>query len=178
MTDKNEKQDTLVAKFEYLNEYAKIKYDSEFRREEAIIKQASQMQTAFSFVTAALFMIAPIVIEYGKSLSLTFFLIVFATITTALLLSLLFATIAQNRKKSKSLTNIATFIEHMERNENYFETEEQRSKYIIKTYGEIQEEKAEINDKRISKLRISMLFFYIALALCAFWFIVAICKIV
>lgn len=178
MTDKNEKKDMLVAKFEYLNEYAKIRFDSELRREEATIKQASQMQTAFSFVTAVLFMIASIVIEYGKSLSLTFFLIVFATITTALLLSLLFATIAQNRKISKNFADISAFIEYMEKNEECFETEEQRLKYIIKAYGEIQEDKAEMNDKRINKIWISMIFFYIALALCAFWFIVAICKIV
>lgn len=178
MVDRNEKQEMLIAKFEYLNEYAKIKYDNELRREDSIVKQASQMQMAFSFVTAALFMIAPIVIEYRKPLSLTFFLIAFATITTALLLSLLFATIAQNRKRSKSLINILDFMKYMEEKEGYFDTEEQRLKYTIQAYGEIQNEKADINDKRINNIRKSMFFFYIALAFCAFWFVVAVCKII
>ena len=89
----------VVEKFQYLNEYAKFRYENELRREDSIIRQASQMQTAFSFVTAAMFMVAPIVIEYSRKLSLTFFLIVFSSITIALLFSLLFATLAQNREK-------------------------------------------------------------------------------
>ena len=58
----------VVEKFQYLNEYAKFRYENELRREDSIIRQASQMQTAFSFVTAAMFMVAPIVIEYSLSL--------------------------------------------------------------------------------------------------------------
>lgn len=73
--------------------------------------------------------------------------------------------------------DITDFIKQMEDDENYFETEEQRLKYITQTYGDVQQSKAEINNKRIKNIRISMSIFYGALGLCAFWFIVAICKI-
>lgn len=166
----------IVEKLQYLNEYAKFRYENELRREDSIIQQASQMQTAFSFVTAALFMVAPIVIEYNSKLSLTFFLFVFSTITIALLFSLLFATLAQNRKITKNFIDVSDFVEYVENNENNFETENQRLKYITDTYGDVQKDKAIINDKRVKFIRISMWMFYAALGLCAFWFIVAICK--
>lgn len=167
---------TVVEQFQYLNEYAKFRYENELRREDSIIQQASQMQTAFSFVTAAMFMVAPIVIEYSRKLSLTFFLIVFSSITIALLFSLLFATLAQNREISKNFADVSSFIKYVENNENDFETKNQRLKYIIDTYGDIQKDKAIINDKRVKLIRISMWMFYVALGLCAFWFIIAICK--
>lgn len=166
----------VVEKFQYLNEYAKFRYENELRREDSIIRQASQMQTAFSFVTAAMFMVAPIVIEYSRKLSLTFFLIVFSSITIALLFSLLFATLAQNREISKNFEDVSTFIKYVENNENDFDTEKQRLKYIIDTYGDVQKDKAIINNKRVKLIRISMWMFYVALGLCAFWFIIAICK--
>lgn len=166
----------VVEKFQYLNEYAKFRYENELRREDSIIRQASQMQTAFSFVTAAIFMVAPIVIEYSRKLSLTFFLIAFSSITIALLFSLLFATLAQNREISKNFEDVSTFIKYVENNENDFETKKQRLKYIIDTYGDVQKDKAIINDKRVKLIRISMWMFYVALGLCAFWFIIAICK--
>ena len=139
----------VVEKFQYLNEYAKFRYENELRREDSIIRQASQMQTAFSFVTAAMFMVAPIVIEYSRKLSLTFFLIVFSSITIALLFSLLFATLAQNREISKNFEDVSTFIKYVENNENDFDTEKQRLKYIIDTYGDVQKDKAIINNKRV-----------------------------
>lgn len=166
----------IVEKLQYLNEYAKFRYENELRREDSIIQQASQMQTTFSFVTAAMFMVAPIVIEYSRKLSLTFFLIVFSSITIALLFSLLFATLAQNRKISKNFEDVSDFVEYVENNENDFETEKQRLKHIIDTYGDVQKDKAIINNKRVKFIRISMWMFYAALGLCAFWFIVAICK--
>lgn len=166
----------IVEKLQYLNEYAKFRYENELRREDSIIQQASQMQTAFSFVTAAMFMVAPIVIEYSRKLSLTFFLIVFSSITIALLFSLLFATLAQNREISKNFADVSDFIKYVENNENDFEDENQRLKYIIDTYGDVQKDKAIINNKRVKFIRISMWMFYAALGLCAFWFIVAICK--
>lgn len=174
----SEKENNLVDKFVYLNEYAKLKYDNELRREDSIIQQASQMQTAFSFVIAALYMAAPIILQYRGTLSLEFFLLVFASITIALIFSLLFATLAQNRKRTKNFVDISEFIKYMEENENLFDTEEQRLSYISQTYGKVQQSKATLNDKRITKIRISMYAFYIALGLCAFWFVVALCKII
>lgn len=95
------KEKSVCDKFKYLYEYSKIKLDSEQRREDSIIQQSNQMQVAFSFLIAAIFMIAPIVIEYRGSLSLIFFLVSLSSIVVALLLSLVFAMLAQSRKKKQ-----------------------------------------------------------------------------
>ena len=163
---------------QYCCELAKIKYDSELRREDSIIQQSGHMQTVFSFSTAALFMIAPIVVQYRGSLSLTFLLIVFASITVALLFSLFSATMAQNRQKQVLLPGVAEQIKYIEDNENLFTTEAKRQKYLVKSYAEIQKSLTEKNRKRVCWVQISMWSFYVALSLCCFWFIVAICKII
>ena len=117
-------------KYTFLSEFAKMKYESEVKREDSIIQQASHMQTAFSFITAALFMVAPIVIENKGSLSLTFFLIAFSSITFALLLSLFLATMAQNRKKNATFPDVCSMRDYVKENESYFENEDQRQKYL------------------------------------------------
>ena len=99
--EKREKEKSVCDKLKYLYEYSKIKLDSEQRREDSIIQQSNQMQVAFSFLIAAIFMIAPIVIEYRGSLSLIFFLVSLSSIVVALLLSLVFAMLAQSRKKKQ-----------------------------------------------------------------------------
>lgn len=173
-----EKADSNIAdKYSFLAEFAELKYESELRREDSIIQQASHMQTAFSFITAALFMAAPIVIEYRGCLSLTFFLVAFSSIAVALLLSLLFATIAQNRKKYATFPDINVMHDYMVKNEECFNDAEQRSKYLVDTYADVQKSKADINDNRVRWLKYSMRAFYVSLALCVIWFMVAICKI-
>lgn len=74
--------------FAYMVDFAKMIYENEERREGSLIQQAGQMQTAFSFVVATLFMVATIVIEYKGCLTLTFLLIAFSSITACLLVSL------------------------------------------------------------------------------------------
>jgi len=101
-------------------EMAKIKYESELRREDSIIQQSGSMQTAFSFSTAALFMVAPIAIEYRGVLSLTFFLIAFSTITIALMFSLFAATVAQRRKAQDLFPDVADQLKYIEDNESFF----------------------------------------------------------
>ena len=88
MSNNAEQNHEYIEVFAFIGEMAKVKYENEIRREESIIQQASQMQTAFSFITAALFMVAPIAIEYrGTVLSLSFFLV--ASYSAFLLLLLL-----------------------------------------------------------------------------------------
>jgi hypothetical protein len=73
----NEKQEYPVEDvLDYLERMAENKLDSERRREESIIQQASSMQAAFSFTTAALFMAAVIIYDNKGSLSLYYLLAV------------------------------------------------------------------------------------------------------
>ena len=88
--------------YSYIADFDKEIYANEERREDSLIQQATNMQTAFSFVSAAVFMVAPIVIEYRGKLPLEFFLIVFALISGLLLACLFCATMAQRRSKRNS----------------------------------------------------------------------------
>ena len=78
--DKNDNVDltntenAAVVLYKYVLELSKAIYENELRYEDSVIKQSSQMQTAFSFVTAALFAITPIILQYSNDkLSKEFF---------------------------------------------------------------------------------------------------------
>lgn len=48
---------------EYEVHITRLKYENELRREDSLIHQAGNMQSAFSFSTAALFMAMPVMFE-------------------------------------------------------------------------------------------------------------------
>lgn len=164
--------------YTYIGEFAKFKYEKEMQRENSIIQQAGYMQMAFSFITVALFMVAPILIEYRGTLSLNFFLIAFSSITIFLVVSLFLATMAQNRLKNDTFEDIDVMRDYIIENDESFETEAQRQKYLVDCFAKVQKSKVSINDRRVKRIRQSMYVFYGVLALCIFWFIVAICKII
>ena len=62
--NEHEEKDMASDLYAFVKEYALLKLEDETKRYESLIQQASNMQTAFSFSTAALFMIAPIAVEY------------------------------------------------------------------------------------------------------------------
>lgn len=70
-----EQERQITAQYQYIKELATLKYDAEEKREQNLIQQSSQMQTAFSFMTAAVFAATAICIEYRGKLTLNFFLI-------------------------------------------------------------------------------------------------------
>ena len=79
----------ISSQFHYIKELSLLKYDAEEKRELNLIQQSSQMQTAFSFMTAAVFMALPICIEYRGVLSLKFFLVSSSIISVFLIASLI-----------------------------------------------------------------------------------------
>lgn len=163
--------------YAYMADFAKTIYENEEQREISLIQQASQMQTAFSFVIAAVFMVAAIVIEYREPLSLVFMLIVFSSITAVLIISLIFATIAQSRYKRDDFPQVATLKSKIISEYANFQTESQRSKYLLDTYEVMHRSYVATNEKRRKWVVCSMRCFYFALALCVFWFVIGICKI-
>ena len=60
MTIEPEETDQITPQYQHIKELAILKYDAEEKREQSLIQQSSQMQTVFSFLTAALFMETPI----------------------------------------------------------------------------------------------------------------------
>lgn len=164
--------------YSFIRSFSEKIYDNEVRRNDSIIQQAGQMQTSFSFITAAVFMIAPVVIEYRGSISLAFFLVAFSSIGFCILMSLFFATMAQNQKKRDDFPTVSDFIKLVVEKETDFATKAQREKYQADTLAVIHKNFADSNDRRIMNIQWSMRFFYTSLALCVFWFIVAMCKII
>lgn len=158
--------------YSYIADFDKEIYANEERREDSLIQQATNMQTAFSFVSAAVFMVAPIVIEYRGKLPLEFFLIVFALISGLLLACLFCATMAQRRSKRNSFPTAKDFQGLVETDYTDFEAKSQREKYIAETYKELHESLASSNEKRVFWIQWSMRVFFITLGGCIAAFII------
>ena len=46
-------EDKVTPQYQHIKELSQLKYEAEEKREQSLIQQASQMQTVFSFITAA-----------------------------------------------------------------------------------------------------------------------------
>ena len=171
----NKQEENAVASdlYAFVKEYALLKLEDETKRYESLIQQASNMQTAFAFSTAALFMVAPMAIENRGNMTLEYLLLVFSSITVFLMLSLFFASRAQNRGELKSFADISTFESFVEENYESFLSKAQQAKAIAEQIGEIQLSASEKNNEMAERIKKSIRFFYIAMGLSVFWFIVS-----
>lgn len=170
--DKNQSSDAETL-FSFVREFASIKLDTETKREDSLIQQASTMQTAFSFTTAALFMVAPIAVEYRGNMTLPYLLAVFSSITVLLLVSLVLAATAQNRQLNATFPDVDTLTKHIEEHYQDYISKAQQNKALSELIATVQKSKDEINDKRVCRIRWSMRFFYAAIGLSAIWFIIS-----
>ena len=166
----------ITAQYRYIKELAIMKYNAEEQREQNLVQQSSQMQTAFSFMTAAIFMVLPICIEYRGVLSLTFFFISTSFISAFLISSLITASLAQWRWKTESLPDVNvvkdTIINSVEWKSLCLESA-QLAQYV-NLIGEVQAVKAKLNDRRVNLIMASMICFYFSIASIVISFIVAI----
>ena len=170
--------DYITPQFRHIKELSQLKYDAEEKREQHLIQQSGQMQTAFSFVTAAVFMAIPICIEYRGPLSLCFFLVSVSVISGFLILSLLFASIAQWRWKTKSFPDVSEIKSGILNSQEWqkFCIEYHQIDQWINLVGEVQEEKAHLNDRRVKLIIASMLCFYASIGSVIVSFIVGMIK--
>lgn len=149
------------------------KYQRELEVESGIIAQAGQMQAAFSFVTAAIFMVAPVACEYrGEKISLNLILMIFTVISVAMVCSLVFATLAHQRRKHNEEEDAGNLNNYILENEKWFNNEKYRVDYLTQTYIELQGSMVKINETRLKWLRMSTYSFYVAIALCCLGFVV------
>ena len=157
----------------YAEKVTNRKYLRELEVESGIIEQASHMQTAFSFITAGVFMVAPIACEYrGENVSLNTIFFIFSAITIPLLVSLLFATMAHDRKKHDEEADGKKSYLYFLQNEDWFKEEKGQLYYSIQLNIELQKSIAQKNEERLKSLRLSSMFFYVAIFLCFICFIV------
>ena len=177
--DRLSEPDLITPQFRHIKELARLKYTAEEQREQNLIQQSSQMQTAFSFTTAALFMATSICVQYREPLSLNFFLVAISCISALLIASLVFASVAQWRWKTDSFPDIETI-----KKEN-LDSDEWQNLCIeayqidqwINLVGTVQKEKTRLNDLRVKLIMASMVCFYAAIATIVLFFVIGICKI-
>lgn len=161
---------------EFVLELSQKKYEREIYRETSIIEHAGRLQTAFSFMTAGEFMAAPIIVSYRGELSLEFLLLVFSTITACLLFSLFAAVRAQKREAVRDFPPINDTKNYAEGNSEKLNSEKQRNIYYTNLLAGVDDDKTLVNDKRLKWIERSTISFYACLALCVFWFVVSLCK--
>ncbi|WP_108775979.1 hypothetical protein [Lactimicrobium massiliense] len=172
-----EQEKQAVSLYKHVKELAQLKYDGELRREDSLIQQSSHMQTAFSFMTAAVFMALPIVIEHRGVLTMNFLFISVSIMVGLLLVSLVMASIAQRRIKKKAPQNVSDLEKFVSDNWQDTLKESQQLKQWVDVVGEIQESTAKANDERVIFIRLSMGFFLASVAAIVICYIVALCKI-
>jgi hypothetical protein len=173
-----EQERQITAQYQYIKELATLKYDAEEKREQNLIQQSSQMQTAFSFMTAAVFAATAICIEYRGKLTLNFFLIAVSIVTFLLIVSLLLASIAQWRWKTEAFPDIQDIKDTVV---NDPEWEKLTIKYHqinqwIDMVGKVQKKKAEINDRRVKLIMASMICFYLSIGSIVISFFIGVMK--
>lgn len=161
-TSSYNERDLITPQFRHIKELSQVKYEAEEKREQNLIQQSSQMQTAFSFMTAAIFMAIPICIEYRGSLSLKFFFHSVSLIIAFLIASLLLASIAQWRWKTNSFPDIMQIKKSIIDNPEWekFLVEYNRIDQWINLIGTVQKEKSKLNDRRVKLIMASMVCFY------------------
>lgn len=176
-TEKEESNRLQNDCYGYMADFARLIYENEERREDSLIQQASNMQTAFSFVIAAIFMVAAIVVDNRGVLSLEYLLLVFSCITATLIFSLFSATMAQNRTRRDDFPKVTIIKQKITDEYENFITPAQRSKYLVDTYEKMHTSYANSNNDRRNWVVISMWSFYISLLQCIIWFVISLCKI-
>jgi hypothetical protein len=170
----SEQEKKAIVLYTHVKEIALFKYEAELRREDSLIQQSSQMQTAFSFMSAAVFMVTPVIIQYRGVLSLEFFLMAISSVIFFLLISLVTASAAQFRKKHEGLPDINVLENHVNDNWETTLTTSQQLKQFVELFGKVQSSKARGNDSRVLLIRISMWSFMASILDIAVWYIIAI----
>lgn len=166
-------EEQAVSLYRHVKELSILKYDSELRREDSLIRQSSNMQTAFSFMTVALFMAAPIIYQYRGSLSFEFLLLAFSSILFCLLVSLLAASFAQTRIIYKTFPSVSEIQREVNENWKQCVEESQQLKQWVKLVAEVQTSKTRLNNRRVLLIRISMGSFFVAVGLIILWYVTA-----
>ncbi len=161
--------------YKYVLELAQEKYNYEHQREQDLIQQSGQMQSAFSFMTAALFMALPIALEHRGQLPKLFFFLSVCAICFFLLVSLILASVATWRWKKVALGNITGIKENVfdSKNKSQYLIEKNRINAKIEALEKSQVRNEELNNRRALLIHLSLIFFFVAIASVVASFIVA-----
>lgn len=176
----NQAEFLITSQFRHIKELSELKYEAEEKREQNLIQQSSQMQTVFSFMTAAIFMAVPICIEHRGNLSLEFFLVSVSVIVVFLIASLTLASLAQWRWKTETFPDVKKIKDSVINNPEWkkLTVEYNQIDQLVDIIGKVQEKKAKLNDRRVRLIMASMICFYCSIFSVAVSFIIGIAKII
>lgn len=179
-TDSESVDDLITTQYRYIKELSALKYESEEKREQNLIQQSSQMQTVFSFMTAAIFMAVPICIEYRGTLSLEFFLVSISIIVAFLIASLILASLAQWRWKTETFPDVIQIRDSVIDNPEWqkLTVEYNQISQWVDLIAKVQKEKAKLNGRRVWLIMASMICFYCSIFSVVISFIIGIAKII
>lgn len=167
--------DLITPQYQHIKELAILKLESEEKREQSLIQQSSQMQTVFSFMTAAIFMALPICIEH-TTLPIKFFLVTISTVVMFLIASLVLASISQWRWKTQTFPDVIDIKNEVINSSDWeiYLKEYNRIDQWVNLVSNIQSEKAKLNARRVSFIMASMICFYCSVATVVISYIIAI----
>ncbi len=163
----NVTKEQLTDIYTYIAQMSEKIYDRELQRYTALIEQAGRMQSAFSFVFAAIYLIAPIVIDNLTNVPKAFWGVSFTAVGIILMFSIFAATRVQDLRQANGFPNADTFQNYVLKEYDKLSDEAHRQKFTADTYAQIQKSIAKTNSEREHWIKVSMIAFYIALILCS-----------
>lgn len=151
---------------EYAVKIGERKYDEERAKEEALISQASQMQTVFSIVTAVLYTVAAILADHRGNIPNLLFIISIPVITFTMGVSLVLSSIVHWRYKTKALPDLS------ELRKDTFESEQWKLltnrmaqlKQYYQLLQTVQSEMCRLNNIRVKLIVGSIICFWVSAA--------------
>lgn len=161
---------------EHTLKIAEIKYEEEKAREEALIAQASQMQTVFSIVTAVLLGVATILADHRGNIPTKFFIISFAIIIATISGSLVLSSIVHWRFKTKVLPDLSELRKYTFESDEWETLTDKiaRQKQYYQLLQDAQEAKCRLNERRVKLTIASIICFWASIAESIAAFIIAI----
>lgn len=173
MTDKEGMESLL----DHAVKIAERKCDEERAREEALISQASQMQTVFSIVTAVLFAAAAILVDHRGNIPPLFFLIAIPLITATIGASLVLSSIVHWRFKTEALPDLSDLRKYTFESEHWDELTGKiaQQKQYYQLLQDVQAEQSKLNDRRIKLTMASTICFWVSIAESVAAFVVGLC---
>ena len=170
-------EEGMEALLEHALRIAERKYDEERAREEALITQASQMQTVFSIVTAVLLGGASIFADHRGNIPTLFFIISISVITATIGASLVLSSIVQWRFKTNALPDLSVLRKYTFESEKWesITSKIAQQKQYYDLLQDVQSAKCKLNDKRVRLTVASIICFWVSIAESVAAFIIGLC---
>ena len=142
--------------------FSEKSFEFEEKREQSLINQSSLMITAFSFLSVAVLMVVPILIEYTNVKKGDIF-ICLVFILLLLLASMLTALFVQWRWKYQTLPSPMEIYNHCIGHKEEFSNKKYNIPNMINTLNSVYQSKKKINDKRVKLITISISLFILSI---------------